>query len=285
MVDGERIVSEALRLDADLIGLSGLITPSLAEMADVARLMEERGMRTPLLVGGAAASALHTALRIAPCYSGPTFYTHDAASLPSLAARLIDPREAPETIRLNAIDQQQRRDGYTARQQQPAAAPMPYAPDTPDTAVSAAPAPAHPGMHTLHPAVSELRPLINWKAFTAAWRTSSCSAEATHLKDDAESVLDRLEDRGARHACCSVRPIPKDSTYTSAPATPASRFLLSARPQAATPVPRVPPWPTSLPRPTTGQGSSQSLQRAMWPTTWLPCAKATTLMRPSPPSW
>ena len=75
---------------------------------------------------------------------------------------------------------------------------MPYAPDTPDTAVSAAPAPAHPGMHTLHPAVSELRPLINWKAFTAAWRTSSCSAEATHLKDDAESVLDRLEDRGAR---------------------------------------------------------------------------------------
>ena len=198
MVDGERIVSEALRLDADLIGLSGLITPSLAEMADVARLMEERGMRTPLLVGGAAASALHTALRIAPCYSGPTSYTHDAASLPSLAARLIDPREAPETIRLNAIDQQQRRDGYTARQQQPAAAPMPYAPDTPDTAVSAAPAPAHPGMHTLHPAVSELRPLINWKAFTAAWRTSSCSAEATHLKDDAESVLDRLEDRGAR---------------------------------------------------------------------------------------
>lgn len=195
MVDGERIVSEALRLDADLIGLSGLITPSLAEMADVARLMEERGMRTPLLVGGAAASALHTALRIAPCYSGPTFYTHDAASLPGLAGRLIDPRQAPETIRLNAIDQQQRRDGYTARQQQQEAAP---APDTPAVAVSAAPAPAQPGMHTLHPAVSELRRLINWRAFTAAWRTSSCSAEATHLKDDAQSILDRLEERDAR---------------------------------------------------------------------------------------
>lgn len=195
MVDGERIVSEALRLDADLIGLSGLITPSLAEMADVARLMEERGMRTPLLVGGAAASALHTALRIAPCYSGPTFYTHDAASLPGLAARLIDPRQAPETIRLNAIDQQRLRDGYTARQQQPAAAPVP---DTSAVAVSAAPAPAQPGMHTLHPAVSELRSLINWRAFMAAWRTSSCSAEATHLKDDAQSILDRLEERDAR---------------------------------------------------------------------------------------
>lgn len=195
MVDGGRIVSEALRLNADLIGLSGLITPSLAEMADVARLMEERSMRTPLLVGGAAASALHTALRIAPCYSGPTFYTHDAASLPGLAARLIDPRQAPETIRLNAIDQQRLRDGYTARQQQPAAAP---APDTPAVAVSAAPAPAKPGMHTIHPAVSELRPLINWRAFMAAWRTSSCSAEAKHLKDDAQSILDRLEERGAR---------------------------------------------------------------------------------------
>lgn len=199
MVEGERIVSEAIRLEADVVGLSGLITPSLAEMAEVARLMEQRGLRIPLLVGGAAASALHTALRIAPCYSGPTFYTHDAASLPSLAARLIDPRQAPETIRLNAIDQQRRRDEYAARQGQQAPEPEPA---STIATVAPAPQPAKEGTHTLHPTVAELRPLINWRAFLAAWRTSSCSAEACNLQDDARSVLDLLERQGA---CLTAR--------------------------------------------------------------------------------
>lgn len=196
MVEGERIVSEARRLEADLVGLSGLITPSLAEMAEVATLMQQAGMHTPLLVGGAAASALHTALRIAPCYSGPTFYTHDAASLPTLAARLIDPRQAAETISLNAAKQARRREEYAAAQRT-AGTPAPADTTTPVATVSPAPEPASKGLHTLHPSIEELRPLINWRAFLAAWRTSACTDEARNVTDDANRVLDALQQRGA----------------------------------------------------------------------------------------
>lgn len=216
MVEGERIVSEAQRLEADLVGLSGLITPSLAEMAEVARLMQQAGMSTPLLVGGAAASVLHTALRIAPCYSGPTFYTHDAASLPTLAAKLIDPRQADETISRNAVDQARRREEYTAPQH-PATETVPDAPAAPATP---APTPAREGLHTLHPSVEELRPLINWRAFLAAWRTSACTDEARDVTDDANRVIDLLQQRGAtltaRILLCHARSQGLDINVTSA---------------------------------------------------------------------
>lgn len=91
MVPGEDIVAKAIETDADFVGLSGLITPSLEEMCNVARLMESRGMTIPLLIGGATTSALHTAVRIAPCYSGPVIYTRDAAMLPSVAQRFGNP--------------------------------------------------------------------------------------------------------------------------------------------------------------------------------------------------
>lgn len=216
MVEGERIVSEAQRLEADLVGLSGLITPSLAEMAEVARLMQQAGMSTPLLVGGAAASVLHTALRIAPCYSGPTFYTHDAASLPTLAAKLIDPRQADETISRNAADQARRREEYTAPQH-PATETVPDAPAAPATP---APTPAREGLHTLHPSVEELRPLINWRAFLAAWRTSACTDEARDVTDDANRVIDLLQQREAtltaRILLCHARSQGLDINVTSA---------------------------------------------------------------------
>jgi len=90
MVEADDIINAATSNHADAIGLSGLITPSLSEMCHVAEMMEERGLRIPLLIGGAAASAEHTAIKIAPHYSGPVAYTHEAASLPSVARRLIN---------------------------------------------------------------------------------------------------------------------------------------------------------------------------------------------------
>lgn len=90
MVPGEDIVARAEREHAEFIGLSGLITPSLEEMCHVARLMEARGMRIPLLIGGAGTSELHTAVKIAPCYSGPVVYTRDAAMLPGVLRRWLN---------------------------------------------------------------------------------------------------------------------------------------------------------------------------------------------------
>lgn len=98
MVEAERIVNAAAETGADIVCLSGLITPSLAEMAHVARLMEERGLNIPLIVGGAATSPRHTALKIAPLVSFPVVHARDASQNPLIAARLISPDTKEEYI-------------------------------------------------------------------------------------------------------------------------------------------------------------------------------------------
>ena len=89
MVPLERILDEAQRQGADIIGLSGLITPSLDEMVFVAREMEKRRLTTPLLIGGATTSRLHTAVKIAPAYSGSAVYVNDASRSVGVAASLL----------------------------------------------------------------------------------------------------------------------------------------------------------------------------------------------------
>ena len=96
MVPAARILERAREVGADLVGLSGLITPSLDEMAHVAAEMEREGFTTPLLIGGATTSRAHTALRIAPSYSGPVVYVPDASRAVGVARAFLDParREA-----------------------------------------------------------------------------------------------------------------------------------------------------------------------------------------------
>ena len=91
MVPAARILETAREMGADLIGLSGLITPSLDEMVHVASEMERLGFTTPLLVGGATTSRTHTAMRIAPAYSGPVVHVHDASRAVGVARGLLDP--------------------------------------------------------------------------------------------------------------------------------------------------------------------------------------------------
>ncbi len=93
MVPAEKIVRKAISEKADLVGLSGLITPSLNEMVNVAREMRAAGLRIPLIVGGATTSELHTALKIAPEYDGPVVWCKDAAQDVIVAARLLNPKE------------------------------------------------------------------------------------------------------------------------------------------------------------------------------------------------
>ena len=89
MVPLEKILDEAQRQQVDVIGLSGLITPSLDEMVYVAQAMEKRGLKIPLLIGGATTSRLHTAVKIAPSYSGPVVHVNDASRSVGVAAALL----------------------------------------------------------------------------------------------------------------------------------------------------------------------------------------------------
>ena len=94
MVPKEKILEEAIKHKVDIIGLSGLITPSLDEMVYIAQEMEARGMRLPLLIGGATTSRIHTAVKISPMYSGPVVHVLDASrSVPVAAGLLSDKRE------------------------------------------------------------------------------------------------------------------------------------------------------------------------------------------------
>ncbi len=96
MVPAVDIVNRAIEEKADLIGLSGLITPSLEKMGDVARLLEEKGLDIPLIVGGAATSRRHTALKLAPLYSNPVAHIPDVSGAPELARKLIYREKYPE---------------------------------------------------------------------------------------------------------------------------------------------------------------------------------------------
>jgi cobalamin-dependent methionine synthase I len=90
MTPWEKILDTAAEVKADVIGLSGLITPSLDEMVTVARKMEERGLKVPLLIGGATTSKMHTAVKIAPAYSGPVVYVLDASRSVPVVQALVD---------------------------------------------------------------------------------------------------------------------------------------------------------------------------------------------------
>lgn len=94
MVSAETIVQKALESSPDIIGLSGLITPSLAEMVTTAEALREAGIRVPLFIGGATTSAMHTALKIAPVYGGPVVHVKDASQNSGIAATLLDPEKS-----------------------------------------------------------------------------------------------------------------------------------------------------------------------------------------------
>ncbi|MGQ1890017.1 methionine synthase [Thermophagus sp. OGC60D27] len=98
MVPAEKILSEAVKQNADIIGLSGLITPSLEEMSNVAKEMELRNMKQPLLIGGATTSKIHTAVKIDPFYNGPVVYVKDASRSAQVVGALLSNKEKSNFI-------------------------------------------------------------------------------------------------------------------------------------------------------------------------------------------
>ena len=99
MVPAETIVQKAMEEKVDIVGLSGLITPSLDEMVHVAQMMERAGLQIPIMVGGATTSPLHTALKIAPIYNGPVIHLKDASQNALVASKLLNPDLKEEYIR------------------------------------------------------------------------------------------------------------------------------------------------------------------------------------------
>ncbi len=198
MVPADTIVETAIRERVDFVCLSGLITPSLEEMCHVATAMQRAGLRIPMMVGGATTSAVHTAVKIAPCYDGPVFHLRDAAQNPILAARLLDPEQRDAVVAELRVEQQRLRDEQAAktaeRQQRIAEAATPlsrrlrldwsqYQPSQPPFVG-----------HRLHAplAIADLVPLIDWGYFNYAWKVQAGSDEALKLRADADALLATL---------------------------------------------------------------------------------------------
>src|SRR5205085_5711514 len=110
MVPCEKILQTARREQCDMIGLSGLITPSLDEMVHVAREMEREGFQIPLLIGGATTSAKHTAVKIAPGYHETVLHVKDASRCVGVVDRLTRPEQRQELDRDNRVAQQRERE-------------------------------------------------------------------------------------------------------------------------------------------------------------------------------
>ncbi|MEE9607916.1 MAG: methionine synthase [Myxococcota bacterium] len=119
MVPCDKILQTALEEKCDMIGLSGLITPSLDEMVNVAREMERRKIRLPLLIGGATTSKQHTAVKIAPRYDAPTVHVKDASRAVGVVASLLDPKRRTRFQESNVEAQENLRYVYTRKQEQP----------------------------------------------------------------------------------------------------------------------------------------------------------------------
>lgn len=118
MVSAETIVEQALATNADLIGLSGLITPSLTEMTNTAHALREAGISVPLMIGGATTSDLHTALKIATEYDGPVIWLKDASQNVVEAQKVLDPRTKDQYIADLKAHQSQLRDEYNSQKPQ-----------------------------------------------------------------------------------------------------------------------------------------------------------------------
>ncbi len=116
MVSCEKILEEAKKHGVDIIGLSGLITPSLDEMVHVAKEMQRVGMTLPLLIGGATTSAKHTAVKIAPCYEHPIVHVLDASRSAGVVEQLLNPETKPALIQSNINLQKELVESYQARQ-------------------------------------------------------------------------------------------------------------------------------------------------------------------------
>jgi 5-methyltetrahydrofolate--homocysteine methyltransferase len=211
MVPGQQILDTAKQEGADLIGLSGLITPSLDEMVNMAAEMERQGFEIPLLIGGATTSRAHTAVKVSPQYHGPVVWVKDASRSVPVAAQLLSDEQRPKLLAEVEADYESIRLRHAAKRN-----------DRPMLSLEGARANATPiewdGYQPPRPmaldesgvftrvfedySIEELRGYIDWQPFFNAWEmkgrfpdilNNPASGEtARKLYDDAQRMLDRI---------------------------------------------------------------------------------------------
>lgn len=207
MVSAERILDEAVKVGADMIGLSGLITPSLDEMVHVAREMKRREMNIPLLIGGATTSAKHTAVKIAPSYEHPVVHVLDASRSVGVVEKLISKERRDDFIAENTKLQTDLVANYRERQQKltPYADALAkrFATDWNTTQIDT---PEFTGIRVLNDyPLADLREYIDWSPFFMTWELkgkfpkifedSFVGTQARELYEDANKMLDEVIDK------------------------------------------------------------------------------------------
>jgi len=172
MVAADKILDTAIQENVDMIGLSGLITPSLDEMASVAKEMERRDFKVPLLIGGATTSRQHTAVKIAPNYSNAVVHVLDASRSVNAVSDLLSEEHRDRLMAANRDDQQKLREIYDQRGQKPllAIAEARANAAAPDFTTTPPPTPAFLGRRVVDDiTVADLDPFIDWTFFFSAW--------------------------------------------------------------------------------------------------------------------
>ena len=204
MVAWHDILKAANENDADIIGLSGLITPSLDEMVTVATEMQRANMTMPLLIGGATTSKVHTALRIAPAYSGPVVHVLDASRAVGVASTLMSDTQRDDFVAKTAVDYEavrRAREGKGQNELSPLDVARANAFKA-DFALSP-PAPLRPGVHVFADwPLEDLRSYIDWTPFFRAWELAGnypailddeiVGESARSLFADAQQMLDQI---------------------------------------------------------------------------------------------
>jgi 5-methyltetrahydrofolate--homocysteine methyltransferase len=206
MVPCEKILATAREKQAGIIGLSGLITPSLDEMVHVSKEMQREGLTLPLLIGGATTSAAHTAVRIAPEYAGPVVHVLDASRVVNVVSSLLSPeRHAAFVAEARDHQERQRREFAGRRARRPllslAAARARRTPI--DWSAADIPRPEFSGPRVFDPVpLEEIVPFIDWGPFFSAWelhgrfpdllKDPAVGEEATRLFGDAQKLLARI---------------------------------------------------------------------------------------------
>jgi 5-methyltetrahydrofolate--homocysteine methyltransferase len=205
MVPAQKILDKAKEVDADMIGLSGLITPSLDEMVSFATEMARQGFQIPLLIGGATTSRAHTAVKVSPRYDQPVIWVKDASRSVPVAAALLSPERRGKLIADTEADYESLRERHAAkgdRKLLPLAAARANRTSI-DWDGYQPPSPKIPGVTVVDDYdLAELRGYIDWQPFFNAWEmkgrfpdilNNPASGEAARrLYDDAQEMLDTL---------------------------------------------------------------------------------------------
>jgi len=203
MVPADRILDTALEHGCDIVGLSGLITPSLDEMVHVAHEMERRGLDLPLLIGGATTSKQHTAVKIAPEYSNPTVHVLDASRVVRVVSNLLDGERRTVLDGENRELQERLRAEHADRIRKPLLPLSQARANAERLTFDNLPVPAFTGTRVVEPDLTTLRRYIDWTFFFHAWELKGRfpaileRPEARELYEDAQRLLDEIVAAGS----------------------------------------------------------------------------------------